>query len=88
MDASFAEELTALEAAAATATCARELAHDRLVSAFRAQLDGDGSGPSDAEVESFARLALVERALQKELRLAGELIGEIERLPAASDAVQ
>ena len=87
MDVLLDEELTALEAASATATQARELAQNRIVLAFRSQLEGAGPGPSDADVQSFARLALVERALRKELRGVAELIG-VERLSAAPETVQ
>ncbi|MBO9514689.1 MAG: hypothetical protein J7549_11280 [Variovorax sp.] len=88
MDASTAEELNTLEAAAATASRARKIAHDKLVRAFRAQLEGVGPGPSEAQLRSFARLAMAERALQKELRCAGERIGAAECMPAAPDVVQ
>ena len=87
MDASLDEELSALEAASSTATRARELAQNRIVSAFRSQLEGAGPGPSDADVQSFARLALVERALRKELRSLAELIG-VGRLAAAPETIQ
>ncbi|WP_157731201.1 hypothetical protein [Variovorax sp. HW608] len=87
MDVSLDEELTALEACSTTATRARELAQNRIVSAFRSQLEGAGPGPSDAQVQSFARLALVERALQKELRSVAELIG-VDRLSAAPETIQ
>jgi len=87
MDVLLDEELTALEAASTTATQARELAQNRIVRAFRSQLEGAGPGPSDADVQSFARLALVERALRKQLRSVAELIG-VERLSAAPETVQ
>ncbi len=87
MDVSLDEELTALEAASTSATRARELAQDRIVLAFRAQLEGAGPGPSDADVQCFARLALVEKAFRKELRIAAQLIG-LGRLAEAPETVQ
>ncbi|SEB12618.1 hypothetical protein [Variovorax sp. YR216] len=87
MDVSLDEELTALEAARTTATQARELAQDRIVRAFRSQLEGTGPGPSDADVQCFARLALVEKALQKELRGFAELVG-LDRLAEAPETIQ
>lgn len=87
MDAALDEELTALEAVRATATRSRELAQDRIVRAFRSQLEGAGSGPSDAEVQSFARFVLVEKALQKEVRGLAELIA-LNRLAEAPETVQ
>lgn len=87
MDVALDEELTALEAARATATRARELAQDRIVRAFRSQLEGAGPGPSDADVQSFARFALVEKALQKEVHSLAELIG-LDRLAEAPETVQ
>lgn len=87
MDVLLDEELTALEAATTKASQARELAQDRIVLAFRSQLEGAGPGPSDADVQCFARLALVERALQKETRSVAALVGA-ERLPATPETVQ
>jgi len=87
MDASLDEELTALEAASSTATRARECAQDRIVLAFRSQLEGVGPGPSDADVQCFARLALVEKALQKQLCSVVELLG-LGRLSEAPETVQ
>ena len=84
---SLDEELTALETATTTATRARERAHDRIVIAFRSQLEGAGPGPSDADVQCFARLALVEKALQKELCTVAELLG-LGRLSEAPETVQ
>jgi hypothetical protein len=46
-----------------TASRLRELAHHRIVDAFRAQLQQAGPGPSDDDLQSFARLAWLEHAL-------------------------
>lgn len=67
MDVSFNAEVAALRAAASTSTQVREMAQERIVNAFRQFLDGTGTGPTDADLQSFARLALVERALQSHL---------------------
>jgi hypothetical protein len=67
MDASIDAEVTALRAAARTATHVRELAQARIVEAFREFLCGAGQGPTESDLQSFARLALVERALEKHL---------------------
>lgn len=87
MDVSWDEELTALEAASDTATRARELAQERIVLAFRSQLEGVGPGPSDADLQCFARLALVEKALQKEVDSMAEFMG-LERLARAPETIQ
>ncbi|MGO4392567.1 hypothetical protein AB4Z46_14565 [Variovorax sp. M-6] len=70
MNASFDAEVSTLRHAAATATDTRHLAQERIVAAFRQQLQGEGPGPSDADLQSFARLVLVENALLKELGAA------------------
>ncbi|MDM0014170.1 hypothetical protein QTH87_17160 [Variovorax sp. J22P168] len=70
MDRSFDAEVATLRSVAATASGTRLLAHERIVGAFREQLQGAGPGPSEAELESFARLVVVERALMKELGTA------------------
>lgn len=45
--------------------------------AFKKQLEQSGPGPSDADLQSFARLALVEDALRKELGCAVTLAEEM-----------
>ncbi|MDM0107579.1 hypothetical protein QTH97_21705 [Variovorax sp. J22R24] len=72
--------MNALESAAATASRAREMAHERIVLAFRNQLQRQGPGPSDADLQSFARLALVERALHKEFGHATALAEELRAI--------
>ena len=73
----FDDEVLAVEAAATTASRAREFAQQRIVLAFRQQLEDLGPGPTDADIQSFARLALVEKALQKELDCAHVLAEEL-----------
>lgn len=70
MDPSFDAEVNTLRRAAASATDTRHLAQERIVVAFRQQLQGEGPGPTDADLQSFARLVLVENALLKELGAA------------------
>lgn len=70
MDTSFDAEVNTLRRAAASATDTRHLAQERIVAAFRQQLQGEGPGPTDADLQSFARLVLVENALLKELGAA------------------
>jgi hypothetical protein len=65
--ASLTAEVAALRAATDTATQVRGLAQDRIVQAFGDHLRGAGTGPTDEELQSFARFALVEAALQKHL---------------------
>lgn len=67
MDAAYDAEIAALRAAASTATHMRELAQQRIVVAFRAEVQGMGPGPTDADLQSFARLTLVEESLHKHL---------------------
>jgi hypothetical protein len=73
MDASFDAEVSTLRTVAATATDTRGLAHHRIVTEFRKQLQGEGPGPTDADLQSFARLVLVETALLEELGAAERL---------------
>jgi len=47
----------------AQALAARQLAHDRIVLAFREQLCGNGPGPSEGDLQAFARHVLVEQTL-------------------------
>ena len=77
MPLAFDDEVQAVEAAAVTATRAREIAQERIVVAFRRQLREEGPGPSEAELHSFARLALVEEALRKELVCAQAIADEL-----------
>ena len=67
MDAPLTAEVAALQAATSTATQVRGLAQDRIVQAFGDHLRGLGAGPTEDDLQSFARLALVEAALQKHL---------------------
>ncbi|MDM0075224.1 hypothetical protein QTH90_12570 [Variovorax sp. J2P1-59] len=77
MNLAFDAEVRALELAAATARRSREQAHDRIVLAFRDQLQRLGPGPSDDDLQSFARLALVEQALRTEFGRAVVLAEEL-----------
>jgi hypothetical protein len=43
----------------------RQLAHDRIVEAFRAQVTQGGPGPSDEALQNFARLAWIEHYLKR-----------------------
>ena len=43
----------------------RAFAQDRIVRAFRSQIEGKGQGPFDGDLQSFARLALVENTLRR-----------------------
>jgi hypothetical protein len=40
---------------------ARRFAHDKIVFAYRAQLCGSGPGPTEGDLQAFARHALVEQ---------------------------
>ena len=82
--AAFDAEVRALKSAAATARLAREMAHDRIVLAFRNQVQRQGPGPSDGDLQSFARLALVEHTLRKEF---GRAVMLAEELRATSDSM-
>jgi hypothetical protein len=64
MDVSFDGDLNSDQELAHTATHARELAQQRIVMAFRAYVHGQGPGPTDSELQIFAKLAVVEHALQ------------------------
>lgn len=46
----------------------REAVHLRIVAAFRRQLEGTGPGPADAQLQLFARIAVVEERLRRALR--------------------
>ena len=46
----------------AQASAARRLAHDRIVFAYREQLCGKGPGPTEGDLQAFARHVLVEQA--------------------------
>lgn len=73
MDASFDAEVSTLRLVAATASDTRALAHARIVSEFRKQLQGEGPGPTEADLQSLARLVLVETALLQQLDVAVRL---------------
>ena len=73
MDASFDAEVSTLRTVAATASGTRALAHERIVCEFRKQLQGEGPGPTEADLQCFARLVLVETALLEELGVAERL---------------
>ena len=45
----------------AQALAARRLAHDRIVFAYREQLCGNGPGPTEGDLQAFARHALAEQ---------------------------
>lgn len=64
MDVSFDGDLPSGLDLAHTATHARRLAEQRIVAAFRAYVHGQGPGPTDSELQIFAKLAVVEHALQ------------------------
>ncbi|VTU34778.1 hypothetical protein [Variovorax sp. PBL-E5] len=64
MDTPFEASAASADAAHA-ATRMREMAQQRIVDTFRRQLDDEGPGPTDDELQSFARLALVEQALHR-----------------------
>jgi hypothetical protein len=44
---------------------ARKAAQDRIVLAFRLQVEGSGPGPTDAELRTFARLDVAEQRLRR-----------------------
>lgn len=46
----------------AQAVAARRLAHDRIVFAYREQLCGNGPGPTEGDLQAFARHVLVEQS--------------------------
>lgn len=48
----------------------RKAVQDRIVSAFRRHLDGAGPGPTDEELLKFARLAVAEQRLGRNLASA------------------
>jgi hypothetical protein len=64
-EAMYSNELVDEVSMVSKASHMRELAQDRIVRAFRSQIDGQGAGPSDEDLQSFARLALVEDALRR-----------------------
>lgn len=76
MGLSFDAEVQALQAAAAVATRSREGAHEAILQAFRSHIHAAGPGPSEALLQSYARLLLVERALEKELGFARDLAAQ------------
>ena len=45
----------------AQAVAARRLAHDRIVFAYREQLCGNGPGPTEGDLQAFARHVLAEQ---------------------------
>lgn len=59
------------EVLVAQALAARQLAHDRIVLAYREQLCGNGPGPTEGDLQAFARLVLVEQTLVR-LRQRGD----------------
>jgi hypothetical protein len=63
-------ELQALRATALAASGARKDAHDWIVRRFRAQLQGMDGGPSEADLQRFARSVQLEQALHRELGFA------------------
>ena len=48
-----------------TAANAREAVQARIVSAFRRDVEGTGPGPSEFDLQLFARLAVTERRLKR-----------------------
>lgn len=66
MDVSFDGTQNSEQDLAHTATHARELAEQRIVTAFRAYVHGQGPGPTDSELHIFVKLAVVEHALQSD----------------------
>ena len=66
MDVSFDGDIASGEALAIAATRARELAEQKIVVAFRTYLYEHGPGPTDSDLKIFAKLAVVEHALQRD----------------------
>ncbi|VTU20202.1 hypothetical protein SRS16CHR_02595 [Variovorax sp. SRS16] len=60
-----AHELESIDGMIRKATQMRQLAQARIVAAFREQLEGKSSGPTDEDLHAFARLAHVEEALHR-----------------------
>jgi hypothetical protein len=54
-----------LDAMICKAAQMRERSQDRIVAAFRQQIDGEGAGPTDEDLQAFARLTAVEEALRR-----------------------
>ena len=66
MDVSFDGDVASGEALVTAATRARELAEQKIVAAFRIYLCEHGPGPTDSDLQIFAKLAVVEHALQRD----------------------
>lgn len=47
------------------AAAQREAIHLRILAAYRSQIEGIGSGPSDADLRLFARIAIAEERLRR-----------------------
>lgn len=58
-------ESESLDAMLCKATQMRERSQDRIVADFRMQLEGKGTGPTDEELQAFARLTHVEEVLRR-----------------------
>ena len=52
---------------------ARKVAQERIVEAFRRHLKGEGPGPSEEELLTFARLAIAEQRLLRRATAPGAL---------------
>ena len=88
MDVSFDGDVASGEALATVATRARELAEQRIVAAFRTYLHEHGPGPTDSDLQIFAKLAVVEHALQRDclaslMSGSAPSVGSAKVLPAA-----
>ncbi|MEO5737982.1 MAG: hypothetical protein ABIQ82_11040 [Variovorax sp.] len=65
------------------ATQLRESAHGQIVQSFRAALEGNGAGPSDADLKIFARLAVYEMKVKQRAGLpATQAPPEVPKPPA------
>lgn len=58
-------QVTSTYAAGMVATTLREAAQASIVRSFRAYVDGDGPGPSDENLQTFARLVVNEQRLRR-----------------------
>ncbi|MDM0059250.1 hypothetical protein [Variovorax fucosicus] len=70
------------------ATQLRESAHAAIVQSFRAALEGNGAGPTDADLKVFARLAVYEMKVKQRAGLpATQAPPEIPKPPAPRSRV-
>jgi hypothetical protein len=65
MKVSTSAQAMSAHAVRTAAASLRESAQATIVRSFRAYLDGCGSGPTDEDLQTFARIAVAEQRLQR-----------------------